>query len=94
MKLTLFVSFIDNHNTWQLGIPQAFKYELDQLYLLLFLEQFQNQAKLEWIPAKSCNCLGLIDLHLLQDMLKRDKVTLKDLEVIKNFNHKYAEKFL
>lgn len=87
-----FVSFSDAKETWQLGIPQAFKYEVKRLYALLFLGEYQGKSRVGWISADKCRCVALIDPYLLQDILKRDGITLKDLEVIEDFKSKYNKK--
>jgi hypothetical protein len=92
MSYTFFVSYYDGNEKCQLGIPQAFKCENNTIYILLFLEEYQGKSKLEWIRADSCRCLGIVDLYSLQEIMKRDRITLLDLEIIRDFKSKFTSK--
>jgi hypothetical protein len=94
MRHTFFVSYEDGNNKWQLGIPQAFRFEVSELYAHLFLEEYQKGNKLEWVRADRCRYLGIVDIYNLQKIMKRDGIVLKDLEAIQNFKQKYNYKVI
>jgi hypothetical protein len=89
------VGYYDSNGLIKIGYPQAFKYERDALFLLIYAEVEKNdkelESELEWINANACACIEIIDIFTLQELMDRDEITLKYLECIKDFKTKYTE---
>jgi len=91
---TFFISYSDKKSRWQIGIPQAFKYEHGELFILLFLEIENNELILEWVRADLCKCLKIICADIVCDIMSRDEVTTEDLQVIKDFRWMYTQEVI
>ena len=89
------VAFHDSTGLIKIGFPQAFRYERNILFMLVYVEIKENdtelESEMEWINANGCTCVDIIDIYTLQELMRRDKITLDHLECIQDFKLKYTE---
>jgi hypothetical protein len=86
------VAYYDAGGNIRTGLPQAFKYERKILFLLIYSEEEDDQeSEMQWFRADACTCIEIVDIYTLQELMERDKITLRDLGVIKDFGSKYTE---
>lgn len=81
--------FVDNN--LETGIVQAFRFRKSDLYLIALVEENEKTAKTRRVFAGSCKCQEIMNIDEIQEIMKRDQVTVEDLKVIENFEWKYAE---
>jgi hypothetical protein len=89
-KNTLTVSYFMG-DPCDVGVVQAFKIVEGHLFVLVFEERKRERDRTRWIPALCCSCRKIIDEESLRKVVERDKVSMKDLAVIENFQQKLKE---
>lgn len=72
------------------GTAQAFKFEDHEL--LVGVQFDVKRGKVAWIPARCCHCDVMLRLDDLDEVMKRDNVTLEDLSAIEGFMARYNKK--
>jgi hypothetical protein len=88
LRYTFILSYIVD-STFQTGVAQAFGFEEEKLYLLL-LEQEKGEIT-RWVPAETCACRKILNVYAIKEIIERDEIELKDLEVIQDFEWMYLQ---
>jgi hypothetical protein len=94
IKKTCIISYHDKNHTWQIGIPQAFKYKKGVLFTNLFYEIENKEKKLMWIQTDICKCLKIINIDELCEVMQRDEVTSEDLDAIEDFRLLFTQEVI
>jgi hypothetical protein len=88
LRYTFILSYVVD-SMFRTGVVQAFGFEEDRLYLLS-LEQEEGK-KTRWVPAETCACRKILNVYAIKEIIERDGIELKDLEVIRDFEWMYLQ---
>jgi hypothetical protein len=73
------------------GFVQAFKFQENLMFVLLLEKEVNLNTKPFWVPAMCCECRKIFDINFTEEIMKRDNVSLKDLEVIEDFGWRFEK---